>query len=236
METSFLLASVAVALAAAVQAAVGIGFAMVAVPLLALVDLSLVPGPSILAMLGLSTVMAAVGRRAVDRRGLGPLVVGVGAGTLAAAPVVALAGPDLGLVFALAVLAALALGRLGLAVRPTRTAAGIAGGAAGLMGTVSGIHGPPLVVLYARVRPEAARATIAAVFTVACCLSLIALALAGRFGTAEALAGVRLWPGVAAGYLGGRLAARAIPPATGRALMESLAALSALLLAARSLS
>jgi predicted membrane chloride channel (bestrophin family) len=56
------------AIGAALQAAVGLGLALFVVPLLALIDVRLIPGPVLLASVALAVMMAYRGRAAINRR------------------------------------------------------------------------------------------------------------------------------------------------------------------------
>ena len=200
--TDLALANAVVALAAFVQAAAGIGFAMIAVPLLALVDLSYVPGPSLFAMLGLSLIMTGRGWHDIERLGLAALLPGLAVGTVIGVHLFGMLPPSaMGAIFGSIVLIALALGQAGLVPRRTTPSLAMSGAIAGLMGTVAGIHGPALAVVYQDVAPRTARATIALIFVIAICLSLVSLHLGTLFSQAELLMGFALWPGVLTGYI-----------------------------------
>src|SRR5580693_10630858 len=64
------LATLVMAIGAALQAAVGLGMALFVVPLLALIDVRLIPGPVLLASMALAVMMAYRGRAAINRREL----------------------------------------------------------------------------------------------------------------------------------------------------------------------
>jgi uncharacterized membrane protein YfcA len=68
------------------------------------------------------------------------------------------------------------------------------------MGTLSGIHGPPLALLYQRSTPEKARTMIASIFLVAYVTAIAALASAGYFGLRQIILGTALMPGFLTGY------------------------------------
>ncbi|MGI9487300.1 MAG: sulfite exporter TauE/SafE family protein [Geminicoccaceae bacterium] len=229
--TDFVLATVIVAVAAFVQAAVGIGFAMVAVPLLALIDLGYVPGASLFAMLGLSLVMVWRGWGNIDGEGLSSLLPGLGVGTAVGALFLgSLPASAMGLIFGGAVLIGLMIGQLGLVLRRSVTSSALSGVIAGLMGTMAGIHGPALVVIYQNTAPRNARATIALIFVIGSTLSLVSLYLSGLFGLLELLMGLTLWPGVLIGYVLAIGCGHRISDIFARRVMLGLAALSALLL------
>src|SRR5262249_17513845 len=138
-------ANAVMAMASALQAAVGLGLALLAVPLLALLDPRLVPGPMLLAGTCLAFASAYRDWSAVDARSFGLALLGLVAGTVCGAVALSLVRTEyLNKVFALLILLAVALSVAGLRVRPTRPALFAGGSAAGVMGTMAGIHGPPI--------------------------------------------------------------------------------------------
>ncbi len=229
------LVNLIVCFAAFVQASAGIGFAMIAVPLLVLVDLAYAPGPSLFAMMFLSIAMAAVDRQHIDRRGLSSLLPGLCLGTVAGALLLGALSPAwFGLVFGSIVLAAIVIGLFVTAPPSSRASYGAGGFVAGLMGTISGIHGPPLAVLYQRADHAKARATIALIFVIASALSLISLYLEGIFRGPQLITGLSLLPGLALGYLLAQRSRAHISETLARNLMLAIAGASAVILIAKS--
>ena len=197
-----LAANVIVLVATAVQASIGLGFALIAVPLLALIDLSLVPGPSLFVSLFLALTMTSAGRASIDKAELLRIVAGVALGTTGGALVLVLLHPEsMAQVFGALILAAVTISLTGRQLPLTTVNLIGAGAVSGVMGTLSGIHGPPLALLYQRSTPEKTRAMIAAIFLVAFAASLVALHFAGHFGWRQALLGAALLPGLLLGYL-----------------------------------
>lgn len=235
MAFELLVANVIVGFAGFVQTTTGVGFAMVAVPMLVLVDLSYAPGPSLFVMLFLSIAMIAGSWSDVDRQGFATLFPGLFLGTIAGSRLLGmLSASAFGLVFGFIVLAALALGRMGFAPRQSPVVNASGGFVSGLMGTISGIHGPPLAVLYQRADPARARATIAFVFVIASVLSLVSLNSAGYFGRDEALAGLALVPGLVVGFVLASTGRRFISDSVARNAMLWIAAISAITLIGKS--
>ena len=79
---TILIAAGAMTVGCAFQAAVGLGFALVAAPILALVDPQFVPGPLLLAGAALAAIMAHNERAAIDRPLLSVCLIGLAAGTV----------------------------------------------------------------------------------------------------------------------------------------------------------
>jgi uncharacterized membrane protein YfcA len=235
MTFELLVANVIVGFAGFVQTTTGIGFAMVAVPMLVLIDLSYAPGPALFAMLFLSVAMVAGSWQNVDRQGFSTLFPGLLVGTLVGSQLLGLlSATAFGLVFGFIVLASLALGQMGFAPERTPAANATGGFVSGVMGTISGIHGPPLAVLYQRAEMATARATMAFVFVFASILSLVSLHLNGFFGREEALAGLALVPGLAVGFAVAISGRRFISDGIARKAMLAVAAISAVVLIVRS--
>lgn len=203
---ALLLAFVVVVAGAAVQGAIGFGFALLAAPLLALIDPTFVPGPVLIALLTLTVLMSVGGRDSLDWRGAGWAIGGrVPGSAVGAYALLALSEQVLAVTFASLVLAAVLLSVLGLRLRPQPPTLVTAGVLAGAMETTASIGGPPLALVYRRSSPEVARSTLSIIFVVGVLTSLAAVAAAGRLGVVELRLAVVLLPGVVAGLALSRL-------------------------------
>lgn len=198
---ALLLAGLVVALGALVQGTVGFGLALVAAPLLAVLDPALVPVPLLVVVAAHALLTLGREHGDTDWRGVGWALTGrlpgIGLGVLAVAtlPVRAF-GAAVGVI----VLVCAGLSVVSWRPRPTVPALLLAGLVSGAGGTASSIGGPPVALLYADARGPRVRSTLAAYFTAGTLLSLAALALAGQV-TADALgAGALLLVPTAAGF------------------------------------
>jgi uncharacterized protein len=218
------LAMMAVAAGAAVQAAIGMGLNLFTVPLLALIDPVFVPGPVLMHSFLLSCAASYRLRADIDWRELGISVGGLVAGTVAGVAALAVVSADkLPQVFGCLVVVAVAVTAAGLHVRPTPSTLVGASTIAGAMGTVAGVHGPPIGLLYQRESPSRVRSALLPFFVAANGLSLIALAAIGRFGWPELYASALLVPGLVTGFATAPLLMRMLGP---RAIRFSLLAIS----------
>jgi uncharacterized membrane protein YfcA len=194
--------SLIMVLGSLLQASIGFGIALFVVPLLVLLNPAFVPGPMLFASLFLASIMACRGRSAVDRKKLvlagAGLFVGTAAGALGLMVVAANQWPKL---FAVLILLAVALSASGIHIPVTGRNLVAAGIVSGVMGTIAGIHGPPMALLYQREKGNIVRATLAVFFVMAYAIALVALGAIGLFGKRELLMGFTLAPGVVAGYL-----------------------------------
>jgi uncharacterized protein len=227
-------AIVIVAAGAALQAATGMGMALFAAPLLALIDPAFVPGPTLCAIIALSAAVAWRERAAIDRRILFVALLGLSAGCVMAAVLLQLlSGHDLSRIFAALILAAAALSVAGLHIRSSKLALLVGGAAAGILGTMAGVQGPPIALVLQHEMPDRLRATLCAFFATGGVLSLLALTAAGTFGIGELGLGLELMPGVALGFGIAPVFARRVDRRRARAAVLAISTLSAITLLLR---
>src|SRR5205085_5104468 len=127
-DPSFLTCAAAVFTGALIQGTGGIGFAMFAAPVVALLRPDLVPGPMIVIGVSVSLLAALREIRHVDWKGTAIAVGGRVPGSILAGLVIGLAPRSaFSIAFALLILAAVALSMSGWRVRATPVALAIAG-------------------------------------------------------------------------------------------------------------
>jgi uncharacterized protein len=228
------LALVCVAIAAvgaAVQGAVGLGFGLLASPLLATIDTDFIPGGVLVAVLPLSTWVALHSVRDVDRRSASLAIAGRVPGVAAGAAVAAaVSGRALAIGLAVAVLVAVAMSLWLPAVRPTSGLTVGAGAVSGFMGTTTGVGGPPMALLYQRGAAHVVRATLSAYFAIGTVLSLVALAVAGDLTARQWRLGLLLIPGVIAGLVASLWLRRHVDGPRFRPILLTISAASAVFL------
>ena len=199
--TEFSAATLAVVVGSIVQVTSGVGGGFIIVPLLAWVDLGLVPAPLIFASLSLSTLMAFRERGAIDWMHVPATLIGLIPGSLAGAYVLSsVPANSLGIVFGTVILLGILITTAGIEIRPTRVTALISGALGGAMGTTSGIGAPLLALLYQRETGPRVRATLAMLYTGASILILVVLFGFDKFSVTEARSGLLLMPGFLLGY------------------------------------
>jgi uncharacterized protein len=190
------------AIGSALQASVGIGLALLVVPVLALVDQSFIPGPMLLAGVVLALMTAYRERTAIDVPALRNSLIGLAIGTVIGAFLLKLmSGPDLDKTFGGLVLLAVVLSVSGYKFNATRRSLMLAGGASGVMGAMVGIHGPPISLVFQNTTPRVARAMLGAFFSVAYLGAVAALAGLGLFGIPHLIRAAILLPGVVIGLV-----------------------------------
>ena len=235
--TDLMLALFIVALAAALQSAIGFGLALVAAPFLLLIDPRLIPGPLVMASLVLTALTAYRDRAHIDLQGMGAALVGRALGTVLAAIFLAFASTFFfDLAFGSMVMLAAVLSGAGLHFSPNRTSALVAGGASGLMGTISSIGGPPMAIIYQNASTGTLRGTLAGYFAAGTVLTLAALWSVGRFGEEEILLGLMLAPGTLVGFGLGHISRDRIPDSIVRPMIIGLSFFSGLFVLIRALT
>lgn len=178
--------------AAAIQSSVGFGANILAVPLLLMLDARLVPGPIILALLGVNFLMVWRNRDATSFRPLGTVMSGRIVGTVAGVSALALLSQQgLAVVVAVTVLVVVAMTAIGFSAPRTRRNLVTAGVVSGFSSSTAALGGPAIAVLYADADGREVRGSLGALFFVGNVLSLVGLAIAGLFG----------WDGIRLGLL-----------------------------------
>ena len=228
------LASLAMAFGSAVQAAVGIGMALLVVPILALLGTQFVPGPMLFAGIALAAGTAYRDRAAIDRNKLGLPFAGLGVGTVVGvAALKFISGPSLPKVFGGLILLAVLISIASPKVLPTPRMLLAGSTASGIMGSMVGIHGPAMALVFQNAEPLQARATLGALFAAAYVIAVASLALVGLFGVHELVLGCALLPGVAVGYFASPAISQFIDQATLRAAILAISSISAITLLLR---
>lgn len=172
--------------AALIQGTIGFGYAVLAVPVLSLIDPRLVPVPQILTALPLSVWACAREWRAVDWRGAIWVLVGRIPGALVGALLLALSTQrTLDLLIGASVLAAVALLSTELRLKRSPWVDCAAGTFGSLSGYVAGISGPPIALLFRDSSGPALRATLGVIFTFGIVLTLGLRASSGHMSVQD---------------------------------------------------
>jgi uncharacterized membrane protein YfcA len=231
-----LVAGAAVLVGAAVQGSVGLGLGLLAAPVFALLDPSLVPGTILLVTSVLPILTSLRELKGVDWRGLACALAGRVPGTAVGVYVVAAHPPAVtAVVVAVVVLGAVALSVLTWKPRPTPRALFTAGVVSGIGGTATSVGGPPVALLYQRASGPTLRSTMGLYFLIGNTVSVSALALAGEVSADDVGRALVLLPFVFAGFvLSGPLRRHVDGPRL-RVAVLALSATSALVLLARTL-
>jgi hypothetical protein len=192
----------AVAAGGVLQGSIGVGFALVVSPVLALFAPSLLPGCVLILMLPLNAYVAWRERRAIDRTGAAWITVGRCAGGVGGLVVLGLLpGNALRLFVGVATILT-ACGSLlsgSFTLRPSIFIG--AGVITGITETATGIGGPPMALVYQHQPGPVLRATLAVCFLIGELVSLLLLALSGRLNQEHFATALWLLPALGAGAL-----------------------------------
>lgn len=229
------LAGAVVAAGAMVQGAVGIGFALVAAPLLVLLDPALVPVPLLLLAVVHATLVVARDGRHADWEGVAWAMLGRLPGTaLGVLAVVTLPQRAFTLTIGGCVLAFVLLSMLTWRPLPAPRSLLLAGVASGAGGTAAAIAGPPIALLYQDAAGPRVRGTLGCYFILGSLTSVAALAAAGEVTAASLRNAALLTPFLIIGFLLSGPARRILDDGWTRTAVLAVAATSAALLILRS--
>ncbi|ANW64097.1 permease [Mycobacterium sp. djl-10] len=227
----FAVVALAVLLASCLQASIGFGMGMLAAPVVAIVDPSLIPGTLIMLATLVTLLVSVREREAIDLSGAKWALVGRVPGTFAGALLLA-ALPERGLAVMLAavVLLGVVLTSAGWvpAARPRNVV--LAGATSGLLGTATSIGGPPMALVWQRNSGARLRGTMSSFFLVGSLMSLAALWFTGAV-TGHTLTTFAVFiPAAALGYVLSRYVNRLLDPVRLRRLAIGVSALGAVVL------
>lgn len=186
--------------AAFVQGATGLGFALIVAPVIGIVAPGMLPVALLLMMLPLNAQVFWRDRAHVDRRGVWWITAGRVPGTLAGVWLLAaLTTRQLSVATGWFTLVAAAVALVAPPFQPTRAAAVAVGAVTGITETSTGIGGPPLALLYQHAQPAVLRATVSLCFILGEVMALAVLSLGGQITGAQVKAAAVLVPPVMVG-------------------------------------
>lgn len=193
------------ALASLIQATTGLGFAVISVPLLSLLDPRLAPVPQLLVVAPLTLSMVWRERHALDLRGVGWVLLGRIPGAGLGVLLLQLGSQrTLDVLIAACVVVAVVIVGGGLQVGRTPLSECVAGVLSGVFGLVASMGGPPLGLLYRDAAGPALRSSLAAIFSVGLLITLAARLLAREITLLDGWIALWLLPGLALGLWGSR--------------------------------
>ncbi|WP_022918632.1 sulfite exporter TauE/SafE family protein [Ruania albidiflava] len=202
---AFVLLGVTVLVAAFVQGSAGMGFAMMAAPIVSLVDPALIPVLLLVLMIPLNSYVAWRERNELDWRGVRWISVGRFAGTFLGLWILLVVSLyQLSLLIGISTVLAAVVALLAPAFQPNRTSLAAVGLVTGITETSTGVAGPPLALAYQHQSGPTLRATVAACFLVGELISLAVLGLGGQIDGGALLAALALLPFLVLGSFASR--------------------------------
>lgn len=230
--SGFAVVSVAVLFASCLQASIGFGMGMLAAPIVAIVDPSLIPGTLIMLAAAVTLAVAVRERTAIDFAGTGWALVGRVPGTVLGG-LLLLAIPEraLAILIGCVVLFGVALTSLGWVPVPRPRTLMLAGATSGVLGTATAIGGPPMALVWQGNSGPALRGTMSGFFLVGSILSIAVLTVTGAVHADTVRTFAMLIPAIVGGYVLSRYVNGWLTPARQRwtAIGMSVAGATALI-------
>lgn len=221
---------------AIVHGSVGIGLGLVAAPALVSIDPAFAPGPLLLAgqIVGIRHVLAE--REHADLNAFKRGLIGLPVGVIGALLVLAYVSDRL-LAIMVGSLTALAAALLLLGWKLARTprAEVAAGTACAFASLTAALPGPPLVCVYADMKPSTMRPSASLLILSVASVGFVSLLLSGNWGARETELLALLMPGVIAGLLASRWVRPHLERPWFRPLVLTIALIGGLALVARQL-
>jgi len=221
-----------------IQGTLGFGLGMLTSPIFAMIDPSFVPAALMVAVLPLTVGVAARDRAHIDSTGFKWALLGRFPGVFIGVVALRAMSHDT-LAYAVssavlfAVLVSMITARRGQVIPTNSSTLTGAGFASGFMGTVTGIGGPPIALVYSSGEPVTVRATISAFFTIGAAISVAGLVLSGAVGRHELALTAVILPGVFGGLAVSSRIGHLLPAQVMRPLILTLCAFSGSLLLLR---
>jgi uncharacterized membrane protein YfcA len=195
-------ALVAIAAGALVQGAAGFGFALVAGPILILIEPSLIPVPFTITALLFSALLWRRNLAHTDWRGLGWIYLGNLPGyLLGALALLLLPIRGMALLFGVLTLVMVLLSLSHLHLSPSRKWLIPMGAASSFMGTTMAMNGPPIALVYQHARGATIRASLASYFFTSNLVLIALYGFLGKLDQASLVSGLLLLPGVVLGMV-----------------------------------
>ena len=234
--STLILASLIIFCGALTQSLIGFGLAVVASPLLYIIEPSLVPAPVILMGFSIAALTLFRERGQLEFNGLQYALLGrIPGGILGAMLILTAPQAILGLAIAFIVALAVGLSLLKFSLPVNRFTLFMAGILSGIFGNIAAIGGPPLAILLAGKDAAQFRAALSAFFIFSSMIALAILGVAGLLKLEHLWVALMLLPSVILGYVvAGRLVGKVDKQKT-RALTLVLCSLSAVILTIKSI-
>jgi uncharacterized membrane protein YfcA len=196
------IAIVVTMLGAMVQGTIGLGFAVVSVPILSLVNPILAPVPQLLLAVPLTFSMTWRERSDIDTKGVAWLLAGRIPGAIIGLWILGLAAQrsiDIGI--AASVIVAVFILSSGVTVARNAGTEFGTGVAAGVTGMVASMGGPPAALLFKDAAGPTVRASLALFFSGGLMVTLVFRIFAGRITSDDFLLAALMFPGLLIGYV-----------------------------------
>jgi uncharacterized protein len=230
------IALVLATLGATLQGSVGLGLAVVAAPILLLLNPLWVPGPMLLAALLLVMLIAYRDRAHIIMQDVALATAGRVLGTIPAAYAMNILPTEAyDVAFSGLVLTGVLLSVTGWHIARTPRNVVFSGIFSGVASTMSAVGGPPMALVYQHDRGPSVRGTMSAIFILGTIISIAGLWWAGHFNRQQLLMGISLMPGILVGFTLSRHTAAWLDLRHTRPAILTVSALSAIVILLRAI-
>ena len=183
------------------QSLIGLGYVLLVAPFLVLYDPNFVPVPMLLCGLFLPLLMVWRDHRSIDFSSVKLAICGRVLGNLIAVWLITIISRNTFMVvFGVLIIIAVVLSGSNLKFRPTVVGVGIAGLFSGIMGTLAGLGGQPMAIVYQNEKGSVIRGTLSGFSILGTVLSLLFLGVAGRFTLNDLKLFFYMVPGIVLGF------------------------------------
>jgi uncharacterized membrane protein YfcA len=198
--TAFFLIGLTVFVSAFAQGASGMGFAMLAAPVVSLFAPGLIPVMLLVLMIPLNAYIGWRERSAIDWRGVKLISIGRFLGTFLGLWILFIVNlHQLTLLIGWSTLIAAIVALLSPSFNMNRAGLGAVGLITGVTETSTGVGGPPLALAYQHKRGPVLRSTVALCFLVGEVISLVVLAIGGKIDAGTLTMSAQMLPFLALG-------------------------------------
>jgi len=193
-------AAACVALGAFIQGTIGVGFALIVVPVFAFLDRDLLPAGVLALMIPLNVYVIWRERLSIDWIGAKWITLGRLVGTLGGILILAALAPrELNVLIGIVTVLAAGVTLVAPHFDPGRKTLLTGGLIAGIAETATGVGGPPMALLYQHQPAPMLRATVASCFLIGQVFSLVVLTVTGLTSLRQITAAALLLPALAVG-------------------------------------
>lgn len=192
---TYVFVALAITVAGLLQGTTGLGFGLIAGPVLVLVDPGFVPGAVLMTGLSISGLATLRELPNVNR---GHLIAGIGGripGAMLGAYLAAYLAPAwFGVAFGVMILTAVLISIISPRFKATNGTVATAGMISGVMGTLTSVGAPPMAIVMQNQSGPEMRSTISAFLFFGAIISIASLIVFGRFGWGDAVRSAILIP------------------------------------------
>jgi uncharacterized membrane protein YfcA len=218
------------------QASLSMGYALITVPILLMIDPGFVPVSILLSSLGLSLFVMHRDRASVDVSGITVAILGRFVGTgIALLLLVVIARDTFPLIIGGMILFGVTLSLLKPVWNPTSPTQFGAGVLSGIMGTLAGMGGLSMALLYQHQKGAVIRGTLAGFLVIGTSVSFVSLLLVGKCTWEEFRLFLMIVPAIALGFVLSRFTIHVLDKGYVRTAILMVSAASGVIVIVRSL-